>query len=162
MEYQILNGIAEDVDFGAGIIIDEIGDNTSSNLFTYNSLVKLKFEDSILNIYFRFYKKEELSEFDLLFVNESCSLVFRTANQFGIIDIRDRRIVQHKSTFQPGIIERIQNSIIIDDELIVESYSLSGQMIDSKPIDPPTTQEVQKGLIIFNSPCWGVQKLVIE
>jgi hypothetical protein len=65
-------------------------------------------------------------------------------------------------TFQPEIIERIQNSIIVDDELEVESYSLYGKLIDVKLIDPPSERVTTRNSLIYTSPVLRKQKLMLE
>ena len=116
MDYQIFNKVEKFIEDNVSIIVDEKFVHTNEEKFGSISLLKVNLIESVVDVFFRFYKKEELSEFNIMIISESNTLFFRTANQWGVIDLMNENIFLHKATFQPVVIERVQNSIIIDDE----------------------------------------------
>jgi hypothetical protein len=59
-------------------------------------------------------------------------------------------------------IERLDQIIVIEDDLQAEATNLQGQRIDVVPIDPPTEKKVFDDRIEYNSPIFGRQVLKLK
>jgi len=112
----------------------------------------------------KFEWKEEnlLNVSDFHFVPESDMLFFRSTNQWGVIDIAQKRLIRHESSLWSPLIERKNGYILIIDDLNAESTQLDGRRIDHVPIDPPTESNEFDDRIEFMSPVYGLQILKIK
>lgn len=112
-----------------------------------------------LRIKFEWKKDSGIEESDFLYIPETATLFFRSQNQWGAIDIKNKTLKRHESSMWEPFIHNKGNYILIEDDLKAESTKLNGDKIDSVPIDPPTTSKEFEGWIEYNSPVFGRQIL---
>lgn len=101
---------------------------------TYELLVKFEWIDSM----------QQLNEEDFCLITETNMLFFKSMFQWGVIDITGKCLKNHESAFCCPFIYKHDTFILIEEELEAISFTLSGDVIDRIPIDPPyETQEFE-------------------
>ena len=144
------------------IEINELKTKFRQGDYTTIILINIHFLQKTIKVVFKLLEDEDISKEQIYLVKESGLMFFMTNNQYGILDLMSLKILEQKQSFTFGFPERLQNSIILDDELSVRSYSINGKFIDEIPIDPPTERTILDGQLIYESPIFGRRKLKID
>jgi len=113
----------------------------------------------VLRIKFEWKEDSGIEESDFLYIPETATLFFRSKNQWGTIDIKNKTLKRHESSIWEPLLRNKGEYILIEDDLKAESTKLNGDKIDSVPIDPPTTSKEFEGWIEYNSSIFGRQIL---
>ena len=138
--------------------------NDSTDKVIASSVLTLKWNQGRNSIRIKFDWKEvsEIMENDFLFIEETSTLFFRSTNQWVAFDLLNKVIVRHEHAMWLPFIERIDQIVLIEDDLQAESTNLRGQRIDMVPIDPPTERKEFVDRIEYNSPVFGKQVLKLK
>jgi hypothetical protein len=138
--------------------------NASTDKVISSSVLLLKWNQGQNRIRIKFDWKEasEILENDFLFIEETSTLFFRSTNQWVAFDLLKKIIVRHEQAMWLPFIERIDQIILIEDDLQAESTNLRGRELMLVPIDPPTDRKVFADRIEYNSPIFGKQVLKLK
>lgn len=142
--------------------INELKTRLRNSDYTKHVLLTVSMNKKDISILFNFMNNEELTTAQIHLVEETGLMFFMTENQFGIADLNKMDLIELKKSLTFGFPERIQDSIIFDDEISAMSYSITGKFIDEVAIDPPTERTDFANYIEYNSPIFGKAKLKIE
>ena len=97
-----------------------------------------------------------------LLIPETNKLFFGVKSYWGIIDLKNVKIVRQESCIEFWNFEKHSDSIVVLTELKAESFTLNGETIDNVPIDPPYDSKDFDDRIEFNSPVYGQQTLKLK
>lgn len=106
------------------------------------SLAEIRITDgaNTANIRIKFewiFDREEIREEDFCFVESTGMLFFRSINQFGIIDVVNKCLKEHKEAHWCPFISKYNTFVLVEDDLSAKSFTLQGKLIDEVPLDPP-------------------------
>ena len=129
----------------------------------YQSYVKLTlvYSDKTEK-HIKFYDYGENAEIkDTELIISTQKLFIANWTHWGIINLETFKIEKLEySEFGVGL-EKVKNTIVVDNELVVYAYDISGNLIDEQPIDPPTERQYFDNYIEFNSIVFGKRILKI-
>lgn len=113
--------------------------------------------------YIKFYDysevAEEFSYYELILSVKRLFIADWT--YWGIINLATFEIEKLEYSEFGVYLQKIKNTIVIDDELIIYACDLNGNLIDEQPIDPPTEWKVFEDYLEMESPVFGKRKLKI-
>lgn len=130
----------------------------------YQSYVKLTliYEDKTEN-YIKFYdysenpnymKSEEL-------IKSTKKLFIGDWTHWGIINLETFEVEKLEYSKFGVYIEKVKNTIVVDNELMIYAYDFNGNLIDEQPIDPPTEMKYFDNRIELESIVFGKRILKI-
>ena len=113
--------------------------------------------------YVKFYDYSEVAEafkyYEL--IKSTKKLFFSEWTHWGIINLKTFEIEKLEYSEFGVYLQKIKNTIVIDNELIIYAYDFDGNLIDEQPIDPPTEWKVFEDYLEMESPVFGKRKLKI-
>lgn len=107
------------------------------------------------------YNNDEIDDFKSLKMPEDDYLWIACRFFWAIIDLKLLAIIKIEACLQFWAFEKHQNCIVVTTELEAISLNFRGATIDKAPIDPPWEMEEYKDKLIFTSPVYGKQTLLL-
>jgi hypothetical protein len=102
------------------------------------------------------------TEFKTLLIPETEKLFFGARFFWGVIDLKEVRLMVQKNCQVFWNFERYLNAVVVISELAAESYDLSVNKIDEVSVEPPFEVEYFNDKIEFTSAIFGLQKLKLN
>lgn len=133
--------------------VDENGFDRTSILNLSNNFVKKTFKIDWCS----FSATESI--FETLIVPETDMLFIGARFFWGLIDLKNAKLIRQEGCAQFWNFERYNDVIVITTELEVHALNLNGDAIDTIPIDPPFERKIYTDKIDFDSPVYGRQTL---
>lgn len=154
-----INNYNKNLDTGFDVLVNQKIDQLEK--VTNCSLATIKLDNGQRDLIIKFEWKEdcEINASDFLFIPETDTLFFRSQNQWGAIDIKNKILKRHESSMWEPFIYKKADYILIEDDIKAESTKFNGDKIHSVPIDPPTDSKEFEDRIEYNSPVFGRQIL---
>lgn len=129
----------------------------------YQSYVKLTLiYENKTEKYIKFYDYNENAELDYTELIISTQKLFIGDWAFwGIINLETFEIEKLEYSEFGVWLEKVKNTIVVDDELVIYAYDFNGNLINEQPIDPPTEWKYFDNYIEVESPIFGKRILKI-
>ncbi len=124
--------------------------------------VILNYNNRITKIKFELARGNELHQNDFLYISETDTLFYRGMIEWCVFDLDKNQIKRHEDALELPFIERINDVIVVYDELYAESTDLNGNKIDYAIIDLPYESKEFNDRIEFDTCSFGKQTLKLE
>ncbi len=99
---------------------------------------------------------------ETLIISETSNLFFGARFFWGIIDLKNLRVVRQDNCMAFWNFERLANTIIVITELEALALNLEGEVFHNVPIDPPFEYTSFEDRIEFSSSIFGKQILKLN